>query len=241
MGYLKVALFALLAFIVCMPVLAKESTISQIMQAMEQTGVEPTEVEVRTSIDLGVVSATKDLEALTREWQDKLAVPYNGKTGNQKNQIIYESHTIKGGATIKFRMIGVPHNSKIHAYLVLLITGTGKNAQDVEKARKEVSLLLTKASRIPQFSTCISGIYSDKLSVDQQGDKVKSVLSSLQAKEIERLQDETVTSISAYTERWESFINSGQNKMNVQVATHLDALHSQTRIKVGTPIITAEY
>ncbi len=219
----------------------KDQTIGRIIQAMEASGAKPTEIEVRTSIDLGFVRTTKDLFTLANDWSERLDLPSQANVFPEEDHVVYETQAQKGQTSIFFRMIGVPQDKAFHTYLVLRLKGNRIHSQDVEKWRGQVTALFKKASRIPQFSTCIRGIYSDKLSVDQQGDKVRTVLSALEASEIERLQDETVLSISAHTELWKPYITTGQSKMNVQVATHLDTLHSITRITIGTPIITAEY
>ncbi|MGD8190331.1 YwmB family TATA-box binding protein [Brevibacillus ginsengisoli] len=227
-----------------MPVFAhatENQTITQMIQAIEQTGAEPTVIEMRTTVDLGMVDTTKDLTEAEISWSKRLNFSEKPKLMMEDSRYIYVTEENMGGITCVLRLIGVPQNDKFHTYVVVGLKGKRIHAQDMEKFRDQITALFKKASRIPQFSTCIRGIYSDKLSVDQQEDKIHEVLAALQANEIERLQDETVLSISAYTELWNPAITTGQHKMNLQVATHLDSLDSITRITVGTPIITAEY
>lgn len=230
--------------IASLPVFARETedqTISLMLQSIEQTGAKTEEIELRTTVDLGVVATTKDLLELASSWSSKLEVPVQTSVKREGSNYVYQVWETKEGISRDLRMIGVPQNDHFHTYLVVGLKGNRIHAQDLAELRDRITFLFKKASMIPQFSTCIRGMYSDKLGVDQQEDKLHAVLTALQAIEIERLQDETVLSISAYTEQWKPSITTGQHKMNVQVATHLDTHDSITRITVGTPIITAEY
>lgn len=111
----------------------------------------------------------------------------------------------------------------------------------MESLQNTISTASRKAGRVPQFSTCIRGLYSDKLSVDQQESKILSIFAALQTHELERLADDSVVSISGYTRLWQPHIMLNDQKMNLQVATDQDTATGGTLITVGTPIITAEY
>lgn len=244
-SYWVPAVILVVVFLIAsLPVFAQESedqTITQMIQAMEQTGATPNEIELRTTVDLGLVDTTKDLLEIADTWRTRFDLSNPTHLVMEENRYIYQTEENQGGIDLHLRLVGVPQFDKFHTYVVVGFKGKRIHAQDMEGIRDRYVTLFKKASLIPQFSTCIRGIYSDKLSVDQQEDKVHEVLTALQANEIERLQDETVLSISAYTEQWKPAIQTGGHRMNVQVATHLDSLDSITRITVGTPIITAEY
>jgi len=211
------------------------------VQALEKTGTRITDIELRASMQLGKVSSPKELEDLAMQWNKRLSMEGNGIAQREQNKIVYESSVDFHGARLHSRLIGLHEKNNIHAYLVLSITGKRVHLQDIESLYQSVMKSCKHAGMIPQFSTCIHGRYSDTLSVDQQEGIISFLLKELDAKRIEALQDETVTSVSAYTKQWSSYITTNNHKMNVQVATHVDTLSKLTRITIGTPIITAEY
>jgi hypothetical protein len=211
------------------------------VQAVESTGAQVTEIIYRTSVPLEAVNSTKDLIDLGDRWSKMLSVPVLHKLTRENELQVYEAGKKTGSAEFQFRLIGVPNGEEYVTHLVLSIHGERSQLQDLVQLLQTADQALRRAGAIPQFSTCIRGMYSDTLIDDQQEGKIFAVLTSLQANEIERLQDETVTSVSAYTELWGHFITTNHEKMNVQVATHLDKKNNVTRITVGTPIITAEY
>jgi hypothetical protein len=245
MGWISLVLVFLGLFIRHMPAIASEEQVStafQLLQVMEKAGAEATEVEARTSVKLGNTDDPKELDRSLVEWEKRLGLPQTNGKGKWENGIyVHQNVTDLQGIRLFFRLIGVPKQGKYDAHVVLSFKGKPTQLQHIEWLQQRFSKELLSAGVNPQFSTCIRGMYSDKLSVDQQEGKILSIFRALQAYEMERLADETVVSISGYTRSWEPFIQLNGQKMNLQVATHQDTVSGGTWITVGTPIITAEY
>ncbi|GGH84101.1 hypothetical protein JOD43_001911 [Pullulanibacillus pueri] len=83
-----------------------------------------------------------------------------------------------------------------------------------------------------------SGALDGKMDVGMTA-KAQEFLSDLNAHEIEKIDDKTFVSLSAYNKHWKELIQTNGNKMNVQVG--LRKAHEQTTVTIGTPIITTEY
>jgi hypothetical protein len=58
---------------------------------------------------------------------------------------------------------------------------------------------------------------------------------------VERYEDGTTFSASVVSSEFEASIRSGNQKVNVQIALHLDTTSGLWRLTIGTPIITMEY
>jgi hypothetical protein len=217
-------------------------TAVRLLQVMNGTGAEAKEVEVRTSVKLGNVAGAKELDSLASGWENSLGLPQTVQSGQWENGL-YSRQKVTDfqGIRLLFRMIGVPEQGHYAAYVVFSLKGKPAQIQHLVTLQHSIAKALQQAGTIPQFSTCIRGMYSDKLSVDQQGGKILSIFHALHAHELERLADDTVVSISGYTRQWEPSIQLNGQRMNLQVATHQDTVSGGTWITVGTPIITAEY
>lgn len=244
-GWLATVVFLLFVMLILLPAAAKESHIpltEQLVGAVEESGATVTAIEFRSSIKQGNINSPKDLQKLGEFWAGILNVT-SAETSVQleKGNYVYQILSKDAAVECRLRVIGVPKEDHLDAYLVLFVSGKPEQLQDIESKKKSVEAALQAAELIPQFSTCVRGTYSDKLFVDQQESKILSIFSTLQATELERLQDETVVSISGYSAAWKPFIAINDQKMNVQVATHRDTQTKGTSITVGTPIITAEY
>jgi hypothetical protein len=101
------------------------------------------------------------------------------------------------------------------------------------------------------FSLQDSPVYSQVTSVRAEDseyvepslmEQARAMISTLGAKEIESLNEETFVSVSAYNDVWTDAIVTNGNKMNLQVALRSgDTMGSGTTVTIGTPIITTEY
>lgn len=220
-------LFVLLVIgvIYLFPAAAKEnpSTAARLFEAIESSGGNVFSIETRTSLQIAQVNSTKELELLAKEWADRLTIPKTNLEVSIKNDM-YVCQIVDniGKTRIIYRIIGVSKNGIYDVYMVLHMIGNNQNLQDVEAVQHAVTETLTESDITPQFSTCLRGMYSDKLSVDQQESKILSIFRILRADEVERLEDETVVSVSGYTKEWEHFIEINDYRMNLQAATHLD-------------------
>lgn len=210
----------------------------RLLEALEATGAQVNEIEMRATIEGGVVPDAKALFASAEAWYGVLQLPAAAFRIQEEGTYVLQTQRVLEDAQLQLRFVGVPQDSGFRTYLLLTLTG---ERTALEKLFQQVAEALAVKTPIPHFSTCIRGIYSDTLSDDQQEGKVFAVLQYFRAQPVERLQDETVLSVSAYTKQWQYSIRTGQQKMNLQVATHVDPMGKVTRITAGTPIITAEY
>lgn len=241
---LAVALVVCMGAVYLMPAGAAEEkpAAAQLLQAMEDSGATATEVQVRARTSIGLVSSPEEVEELAKGWAKQLEIPFTHVEISRKNQMLaYQTETTQGGVQIRYEVSGVAKNGSFDTYVVWQLKGSRQSLLYMEQLQESFANALKKADFIPQISTCIRGMYNVKMSVDQQEGKILSIFRSLHATEIERLQDETVVSISGYTRAWEPFIALNGQKMNLQVATHRDSDDAGTWITVGTPIITVEY
>ncbi|GAA4720852.1 YwmB family TATA-box binding protein [Brevibacillus fulvus] len=242
-GWLAIVFIAA-AVLYLIPVEAKQGYTGELdglLRAVRATGAEIQEAETRTRVELGTVTSPKELGELAYKWSNRFDLVIINDLQLENGRYTFHSQANFQHVAIDLRLVGVPYSAGLDAYLVLILRETGSEPQDIEKLQQQVETAFRAAGIIPQFSTCIRGMYSDKLGDDQQEGKILSIFRSLQANEIERLQDETVISVSGYTPVWKQSLNINGRKMNLQAATHRDTQSPGTRLTVGTPIITAEY
>lgn len=223
--------------------LNETQTVQQLLKGMVSTDARATAVEIRTSVETGVMKDSPEIDHAAATWLDQLGLQSAEGIGTWEQHGAYvRQHAVAWqGTSVTLRMIGLPAQSGYATHLVISAKGNEFQTPQIEALQRKIEDALKTKGIVPQFSTCIRGIYSDKLSVDQQEDKIRLIFSALSAQELERMADETVVSVSGYTRLWEPHIKLYDQKMNLQVATHQDTATGGTLITVGTPIITAEY
>jgi len=214
----------------------------RLLRVLEDSGAAGQTVQVRARASMGLVDSTEKVTELAERWAGQLEIPFSHVEISRKPEMItYQTEILHEGIHVGYEVSGVSKNGSFDTYVVLQTTGDPQSILYMENIQKSFANALKKADFIPQISTCIRGMYNDKMSVDQQEGRILSIFQALHASELERLQDETVVSISGYTRMWEPFIALNGQKMNLQVATHRDSDSAGTWITVGTPIITVEY
>lgn len=243
-GWLMLALAVMVGAIYWMPAQATEGkpVASQLLSVLEDSGATAKTIQVRARAAMGQLQSSEEVKELAKRWAEQLEIPFSQVELSRKNQMIsYQTETRQDGVQLRYEVSAVPKNGAFDTYLVLQLTGSRQSLLYIEQIQETFANALKKADFIPQISTCIRGMYNVKMGDDQQEGKILSIFQTLQATELERLQDVSVVSISGYTHKWEPFIALNGQKMNLQVATHRDSESAGTWITVGTPIITVEY
>ena len=243
-GWLALTLLVAVGIAFWMPVQAKEEAVpvaSRLLHALEDTGATALEVQVRLRASLDQVKSPEEWKDVAEEWATRLGISTTGaEISEAANLLSYRTKSNTAGVEIRYQVTGVSSNGSYHTYLVLQLSGTPSTLPYIESMQKNYAEALRDASFVTQISTCIRGMDNVKMSVDQQEGRILSIFHALEAEELERLQDNTVVSISGYTRLWDDFIPLNGQKMNLQVATHRNS-DAGTWITIGTPIITVEY
>jgi len=108
-------------------------------------------------------------------------------------------------------------------------------AQFSPKLNHRLDVLFQEKGKI---FACAQGFYSDKIDI-VVSKKANEILSRFHAKVIEKVEEKTFESVSAYTNHWKDSIKTNGRKMNLQVG--LRSVDQGTTVTIGTPIITIEY
>ncbi|HET7657037.1 MAG TPA: YwmB family TATA-box binding protein [Bacillales bacterium] len=91
----------------------------------------------------------------------------------------------------------------------------------------------------PTIFTCVSGSADATMNLVLL-QRAQKLLQSFSAVPVEKLQEKTFVSVSAYNGEWKRSIQTRHHhKMNLQVA--LRTVGDSTTVTIGTPIITTEY
>ncbi len=92
----------------------------------------------------------------------------------------------------------------------------------------------------PQIFSCVQGI-ADGIIKDGMLKWEEELLNEFHATPVESAKEGTFVSISAYTEQWNNALPTEKSNVNIQIALREEQQENQTRITIGTPIITTEY
>lgn len=101
---------------------------------------------------------------------------------------------------------------------------------------------ISKYTNDIEMNTCISGEYSKKLQIGNYDDIFNRILYNMNAKEIDRVQEENFISITAYSKVLEkNYLEYYGHKINLNIGMRYSEDDDKTIIYVATPIIKLDY
>jgi len=168
------------------------------------------------------------LEESDMKWEEKW--------GENEKQIYIQSNISDKSISI----IGIKKNSS-ESYIIIDILDNKlyKNIVDIYTI---IETSLHKYSNTVDISTCISGEISKKLQFSKCDDILQEILYNMNAKEIDRIEDETFISITAYSKLLdENYLEYLGNKINLNIGMRYSEDEDKTLLYIATPIIKLDY
>ncbi|MCI1881127.1 MAG: YwmB family TATA-box binding protein [Sporolactobacillus sp.] len=145
----------------------------------------------------------------------------------------------KGETTDRFTIAAYPQGNRFRSVLLYQVRGESFDEQKWPSQRKNLRQAITEIFHGQEtIFSCVRALRHDTMGLGllEEGDRYLKLFS---AAPVERLSEKTFVSLSAYTKAWNNNVNSGNRKMNIQVALRRDG--DRTMITIGSPIITLEY
>lgn len=217
-----------------------DQSIEILIDTFQESGAELSNYWINVGIPYITLSESDDLLAIGNELSQSLMLPEAEKLVTLGEQKAYFTKGTWGNGTEVELQLKAQSLGSNKLYLIFRLKGD----KDLAQMAGYYNLLKEKLEEnqiSPKINTCIQGNINDKLSGVDQFVLIKELLHNVGAKEVEKLDTDLVKSVSAYSLEFESFIWTNNNKMNIQIASHVNNLQQKTVITIGTPIITVEY
>lgn len=125
-------------------------------------------------------------------------------------------------------------------YITASITDTSPNP-DLAETRQSVGVLFEKYGIKAGANTCITGSFQGRLSEEEMDRICARVLEKADAKKVEGIKENTLTSISAYSPYMEDSVRVKGGRVNMNLAVRYNSYEDKTYIWLATPVITTEY
>jgi len=234
-------IFVSIFFILGLKVQGNEQPdVELLVKAFNESGGELDTYWLQVGTPFGKYTNDKDLLELGNNLSSSFNLPENDWLTVMAGQNAYLSTgTWENGTRVELQIKKQSEQSN-QLYLIFHLEGN----QDLNKMVEYYGVLynILKKNQIhSKINSCIQGNINGKLSSVDQFVLINDILHNLNAKEVEKLDTALVKSVSAYSPEIENYIWTNNNKMNIQIATHVNNLHQKTILTMGTPIIIVEY
>lgn len=219
---------------------SNQQDIELLIETFQQSGAELSNYWLHVGVPYITISEEDELLAVGKRLSKSLNLPEAQKIVTLKGQKAYFTKGTWGNGTEVELQIKAQNENSNQMYLIFHLQGN-ENLEALAGYYDTLKDKLAKNHISPKINTCIQGNINVKLSSVGQFVLIDNLLHSIDAEEVEKLDTTLVKSVSAYSPKIENYIWTNNNKMNIQIASHLNNLQQQTVITIGTPIITVEY
>lgn len=163
-------------------------------------------------------------------------IKWGEKWDEKEKQVYIQSNTLDKSISI----IGIKKSSN-ESYIIVDILDN-KVYKDIVDIYTILEKSLYKYSNIVDISTCISGEFYKKLQFDKYDDILQEILYNMCAEEIDRVENENMVSITAYSKLLEeNYLEYLGNKINLNIGIRYSEDDDKTLIYIATPIIKLDY
>ncbi|MBO3446368.1 MULTISPECIES: YwmB family TATA-box binding protein [Clostridia] len=155
---------------------------------------------------------------------------------NNQNQIYAQVQNEEKNISIS----GIKKNDE-EAYIMvdILENKVYKNIVDIYTILENT---LNKHVQKVDINTCISGEYTKKLQMNKYDDIFQEILYNMNAKEIDRVEEENFISITAYSKVLkDNYLEYLGDKINLNIGMRYSEDDEKTIIYIATPIIKLDY
>jgi hypothetical protein len=135
----------------------------------------------------------------------------------------------------------VANKSKNESYIIVDIL-ENKVYKDIVDIYTVLESTLNSYCNKVDIYTCLAGEYKKKLQLYKYDDILKKILYNMNAKEIDRVEDENFISVTAFSKEIKTdYLEYLGNKVNLNIGIRYSENEEKTMIYIATPIIKLDY
>lgn len=155
------------------------------------------------------------------------------------NEIIVFIPNEAGNVTL-IKLLSTQIVGESETYIIIDII-QNKGYKEIVTISNKIEDILQQYGNKVETTINITGVHLGKLTKAEEKQSQESVFNFLEAKKIEVLENELLTSITAYSPLISSYINYGNNKVNLQLAMRYSEYEDKTYLWIANPLITTTY
>ena len=176
------------------------------------------------------------IDILTDLGLEESDIKWEEKWNEKEKQIYIQSNTGNRGISI----IGTKKNND-ESYIIVDILDN-KVYKNIVGIYTILEKSLYKYSNVVDISTCISGEFYKKSQFNKYDDTLEKILYNMNAEEIDRIENENMISITAYSKLLDkNYLEYLGNKINLNIGIRYSEDEDKTLIYIATPIIKLDY
>jgi hypothetical protein len=210
-------------------------------KAMEDKGIKADQLLMSYGGLVKSFRSANEVQEFEREAEQAFDTELEQVSAKDNKKILKYEGVIHRSSEVKFVLIGVLEGGKYNTYLIVSLTSDQVDEVGYNEAYSYLSDAVQALSLQPKIKVNFRGSINEQLTHKQQEAWINDMFSQLEANVKEGLNENEVVSLTGYSELMKNEVRSGENPVNVQIASRYDDGSKRTVFTVGTPLITTEY
>ncbi|MEG1409180.1 MAG: YwmB family TATA-box binding protein [Terrisporobacter sp.] len=188
-------------------------------------------------------------KSLNKEEMKNICMDIISNLGLEESELKWKENKSKSQSQIYAQIeekdknisIIVANKSKNESYIIVDILGNKVYKDIVDIYTVLENSLNIHCDRVDIY-TCIAGEFEKKLQVYKYDDILQKILYNMNAKEIDRVEDENFISVTAFSKEIKTdYLEYLGNKVNLNIGIRYSENEEKTMIYIATPIIKLDY
>ncbi|AIF53800.1 YwmB family TATA-box binding protein [Pelosinus sp. UFO1] len=132
-------------------------------------------------------------------------------------------------------------SSQMETYLVVNMESIVNENTSIQQLQRKISDSIKKNGGSPKINTCLIGWLGGKLVDGEQQRVLEKAFMAIDGVIIDKLKAENFLSYTGFSSIAGEWLQVGDKKVNINIATRYSQYDNRTYVIIGSPIITKEY
>lgn len=210
------------------------------IKAFEQTEANFKFYNIKINCVVSDINNKKQIESMCEDIVNSLNIKSDKIIMREENDNGVKIYAQIKDSSYNVSFTAIKKNSKEY-YIIIDILGNKlyKNIGDIYRNLDDI---LNRRSNDAEIYLCMAGEYTKKLQLDKCNDILENILYNMNAKEIDRVREDSLVSVTAYSNLLtENDLDYLENKINLNIGIRYSDNEDKTLIYMATPIIKLDY
>lgn len=154
--------------------------------------------------------------------------------------VLRGSSRLVEGAELQSMLVG-SKDQKTSTWILTINAVSPKNMELIVQAQQALEIKLAELGFKGSWNTMVQGSLIDLGMSNNPEAFIHKINDQMQGNEQEIYQDDQTVSVSIFSKKMHTAVQSGNHKVNLQIALHQNSITKAWRFTIGSPLITIEY
>ncbi|QGQ94073.1 hypothetical protein EHS13_03710 [Paenibacillus psychroresistens] len=180
-------------------------------------------------------------QAFFDELNQKLNFQSSGKIDYSNGlPVLRGSSQLAEGAQLQSMLVG-SKDQQSSLWILTIIAAPPMTMELIVQAQLLLTAKLADMGFIGAWNTMVQGTLTDLGTGNNPEAFIYNIVDQIQGNQQEVYQDGQTVSVSIYSKKMQAAVQSGNHKVNLQMALHQNSVTKAWRFTIGSPLITIEY